>query len=81
MSIGDGTIGGTKDATDEVEFPEEMLIPDSDDYVQAVIQETYDNWEQNLWDPSYFQDQAILAPTHEEVDKVNDRMISQLSST
>ena len=56
-----------------------MLIPDFDDHVQAVIQETYDNWEQNLWDPFYFQDRAILAPTHEQVDKVNDRMISQLS--
>ncbi|PWA54476.1 ATP-dependent DNA helicase PIF1 [Artemisia annua] len=56
LSIGDGTIGGTKDGTAEVEFPEEMLIPDSDDHVQAVIQETYDNWEKNLWDRSYFQD-------------------------
>ena len=79
MSIGDGLIGGTKDGTAEIEFPEEMLIPNSDDHVQAVIQETYDNWEDNLWDPSYFQDRAILAPTHEQVDKVNDPMISQLS--
>ena len=56
LSIGNGTIGRTIDGTSEIEFPEEMLIPDSDDHVQAVIQETYDNWEDNLWDPSYFQD-------------------------
>ena len=62
----------------EVEFPEEMLIPDSDDHVGSVIQETYQNWEENLWNPSYFQDRAILAPTHEEVDKVNERMMSLL---
>ncbi|GJU86798.1 ATP-dependent DNA helicase PIF1-like protein [Tanacetum coccineum] len=36
--------------------------------------------EQNLWDPTYFQDKAILAPTHEEVDKVNERMMSKLPS-
>ncbi|PWA51689.1 ATP-dependent DNA helicase PIF1 [Artemisia annua] len=55
-----------------------MLISDSDDHVGAVIQETYNNWEKNQWDLTYFQDRAILAPTHQEVDKINDRMMSML---
>ncbi|PWA50508.1 ATP-dependent DNA helicase PIF1 [Artemisia annua] len=63
---------------EEVEFHQEMLIPDSDDHVGAIIKDTYENWEDNLWDPLYFQDRAILAPTHEQVDKINDRMMSKL---
>ncbi|GJY15123.1 ATP-dependent DNA helicase PIF1-like protein, partial [Tanacetum coccineum] len=62
----------------EVEFPQEMLIPDSNDHVECLIKETYDNWDQNLWDPTYFQDRAILAPTHEQVEKINERMMSKL---
>ncbi|GKG49749.1 ATP-dependent DNA helicase PIF1-like protein, partial [Tanacetum coccineum] len=54
-------------------MPEEMLIPNSDDHIEALIQETYGNWEQNLRDLKYIQDRAILAPTHEQVDKINDR--------
>ncbi|GJR55020.1 ATP-dependent DNA helicase PIF1-like protein [Tanacetum coccineum] len=75
LSIGDGKIGGKNDGHAEVEFPEDMLIPDSDDHVETIIKETYENWQQQLWDPTYFQDRAILAPTHKEVDKVNARII------
>ena len=46
--------------------------------IAYVIQETYENWKQNMWDATYFQDKAILAPTHEEVDKVNEHMMSKL---
>ncbi|GKD77184.1 ATP-dependent DNA helicase PIF1-like protein, partial [Tanacetum coccineum] len=76
----EGKIGGKNDCHAEVEFPKEMLLPDLDDHVNDVIKETYDNWEEKLWDPTYFQDRAILAPTHEQVDKVNERMMSKLPS-
>ena len=79
LNIGDGKIGGKNDGHAEVEFPEDMLIPNSDDHIDAIIKETYGNWEDNLWDPTYFQDRAILAPTHDMVDKVNERMMSKLS--
>ncbi|GKE07307.1 ATP-dependent DNA helicase PIF1-like protein [Tanacetum coccineum] len=72
-----GKIGGKNDGHAEVEFPEEMLIPDSDDHVGSAIKEVYDNWEQNIFDPTYFQDRAI-PPTHEQVDKVNNRMMAML---
>ncbi|PWA94737.1 ATP-dependent DNA helicase PIF1 [Artemisia annua] len=54
-----------------------MLILDSDDHVDAIVKETYDNWEQNLWDPTYFQDRTILAHTDEEVNKINECMMSK----
>ncbi|GKA16151.1 ATP-dependent DNA helicase PIF1-like protein [Tanacetum coccineum] len=46
LSIGDGKIGGKNDGHVEVEFPEDMLIPDSDDNVETIIKETYENWQQ-----------------------------------
>ena len=78
MNIGDGKIGGKNDGHVEVEFPEDMLILNSGDHIDAIIKETYGNWEDNLSDPTYFQDRAILAPTHDMVDKVNERMMSKL---
>ena len=41
--------------------------------MDVVTQEIYPNI--MLWVPSYFQDRAILAPTHDEVDKVNNHMM------
>nr|GEW01750.1 uncharacterized protein [Tanacetum cinerariifolium] len=73
--IATGKIGGKNDGHAEVEFPKEILIPDSDDHVGSVIKEVYDDWEKNMFDPTYFQDRAILAPTHEQVNKANNRMM------
>ena len=78
LDIGDGKVGGTNDGESVVKFPKDMLIPDSDDHVDAVTQHIYPNIMSNLWFPSYFQDRAILAPTHDEVDKVNKHMMSKI---
>ena len=78
LNIGDGKIGGKNDGHAEVVFPNEMLIPNSNNHVESIIKETYEDWEQHLWEPSYFQDRAILAPTHEEVEKINSSMMSKL---
>nr|GEZ33902.1 ATP-dependent DNA helicase PIF1-like [Tanacetum cinerariifolium] len=34
----------------------------------------------NMWVPTYFQERAILAPAHEHVDKINERMLAKLLS-
>nr|GFA36545.1 hypothetical protein [Tanacetum cinerariifolium] len=59
-----------------VEFPNDMLIPDSDDHIGSIIHESYPDLLQNQYDPDYFQERAILAPNHELVDMINDRMLS-----
>ncbi|GKA28654.1 ATP-dependent DNA helicase PIF1-like protein [Tanacetum coccineum] len=76
LNIGNGKIGGNNDGEANVEFPDDTLIPDSDDHVGSIIHETYPDLLQNLYDPDYFQERAILAPTHELVDMINDRMLS-----
>ncbi|GKC02649.1 uncharacterized protein Tco_0994259 [Tanacetum coccineum] len=45
LSIGDGKIDGKNDGHAEVEFPKDMLIPDSDVHVETIIKETYENWQ------------------------------------
>ncbi|GJU72026.1 ATP-dependent DNA helicase PIF1-like protein [Tanacetum coccineum] len=45
-------VGGKNDGHAQVEFPEDMLIPDSDDHLETMIHETYENWQQNFWDPT-----------------------------
>ncbi|GJQ94135.1 ATP-dependent DNA helicase PIF1-like protein [Tanacetum coccineum] len=53
-----------------------VLFGESDDHVGLIIHETYPHLLQNLWNPEYFQERAILAPTHEMVDMINKRMLS-----
>nr|GEY36106.1 helicase-like protein [Tanacetum cinerariifolium] len=48
LNVGEGKIGGKNDGHAVVEFPEEMLLPNSDDHIEALIQETYENWKQRL---------------------------------
>ena len=78
LDIGDGKIGGKNEENATVVFPDSMLIPESDDHVGSIIRETYPNLLNNLWDPKFFQERAILAPTHEMVDRINDRMLDLL---
>ncbi|GJU99339.1 ATP-dependent DNA helicase PIF1-like protein, partial [Tanacetum coccineum] len=58
-------------------------VEEINDFAQWILNTgegkiVYDDWEQNMFDPTYFQDKAILAPTHEQVDKVNNRMMAML---
>ena len=78
LDIGNGKIGGKKEENATVVFPDSMLIQESDDHVGSIISETYPQLQQNLWNSDYFQERAILAPTHEMVDTINDRMLDLL---
>ncbi|GKA29924.1 zf-CCHC domain-containing protein [Tanacetum coccineum] len=78
MRLGNGKVSGANDGESTIVFPDNMLIPETDDDVGAIIDDTYPNLLQNLWNPSFFQEKAILAPTHEMVDIINERMLSLL---
>ena len=78
LDIGNGTIGEKNDGESTVDFEDDMLIPDSDDHIRSIIEQTYPELEKNLYTSSYFQERAILAPTHELVDMVNNKMLDLL---
>ena len=43
LDIGNGKVGGKNDGEATVVFPDDMLIPDSEDHVGSIIRDTYPN--------------------------------------
>ena len=78
LNVGNGTIGEPNDGEGSIEIPKDILIDESSDVVASIISFTYANLKENLSNPTYFQDRAILAPTHEVVDLVNDRLLEMM---
>nr|GEV71668.1 ATP-dependent DNA helicase PIF2-like [Tanacetum cinerariifolium] len=54
LEIGNGKVGGVNDGESTIVFPDNMLIPETDDDVGAIVDDTYPNLLQNLWNPSFF---------------------------
>ncbi|XP_012839282.1 PREDICTED: uncharacterized protein LOC105959688 [Erythranthe guttata] len=76
LSIGDGTIGDPNEGVVSIEIPDDLLIKESADPLASIVNETYPSFLENMDDISYLQHRAILAPTNEIVDVVNDYMLS-----
>ncbi|XP_023747871.1 uncharacterized protein LOC111896083 [Lactuca sativa] len=74
-SITPGIIGGPNDDEVEVKFREYVIIPSTGDHIHSIVSTIYSSFQNHLVDPSYFQDKAILVPTNEEVDTINDYML------
>lgn len=53
-----------------------MLIQKEGNSIAAIVESIYPSILENLWDPKYFQERAILAPTHEVGNVVNDYILS-----
>lgn len=80
LKVGDGTLGEHNDGIAEIEIPPEFLITDSDEPIEAISKAVYG-------DPSslkankeakFFQERAILCPTNEDVNMINDYMLDKL---
>ncbi|XP_028791065.1 ATP-dependent DNA helicase PIF1-like [Neltuma alba] len=78
LDVGDGNLGMPHDGIAEIEIPDDLLITNYDDPVSAIVSATYPDLLQNLSSFDYFNDRAILAPTIEVVNQVNDYMCSLL---
>ncbi|KAL7085980.1 hypothetical protein ACP275_14G310800 [Erythranthe tilingii] len=76
LSIGDGTNGDDNDGVMDIEIPDDLLIKPLGNHLASIVEETYPNLLANIMDSEYLQQRAILAPTNEIVDKVNDYMLS-----
>ncbi|XP_071739529.1 uncharacterized protein [Rutidosis leptorrhynchoides] len=76
--IGNGTVGETNDGECDVDIPDDVLITDAEDPIGSLIASIYPNFIQNLGNPEYYEDRAILAPTHDVVNIINDHMMTFL---
>ncbi|XP_022009102.1 uncharacterized protein LOC110908458 [Helianthus annuus] len=76
LDLGEGNIGGSNDGEAIIEIPDDLLIMDSNDPVSDLIDFVYPSIIQNFSVATFFQERAILAPTNEVVDEINDRLLS-----
>ncbi|KAH7545387.1 hypothetical protein FEM48_Zijuj01G0088100 [Ziziphus jujuba var. spinosa] len=75
-SIGDGTIGGPNDGHAMIDIPNDLLIKYTEDSAASIVNSTYPSFSENINDPSYLQERAILAPTLDIVESINDYVSS-----
>lgn len=77
LGIGDGSVGENDDDVDiSVQIPDDFLIKSSGDSLASIVCSTYPSFLDNMNDLSFFKDRAILAPKNDDVDKINDYMLS-----
>ena len=72
LRVGDGT--ETADENDFIKLPEEMCCKSED--VDAFISEIYNDIEFNYDNCEYLVERAILCPKNDNVDKINEKVIS-----
>ncbi|XP_071718998.1 uncharacterized protein [Rutidosis leptorrhynchoides] len=81
LKIGEGKINEPNDGeADDVRFPRDVLLTADSNHVESIVSAIYPSLHANLHDGMFFQDKAILAPTNEEVDCINDHMLAIIDS-
>ncbi|RID75775.1 hypothetical protein BRARA_B02803 [Brassica rapa] len=77
--FGDGKINLPNDGQVEIDIPSDLLIQNSgEDPIETMAKEVYGQAFQTSTDKDLYRHRAILTPTNDEVDKINDYMLSQL---
>ncbi|KAF8100728.1 hypothetical protein N665_0218s0066 [Sinapis alba] len=68
------------DGEAEIEIPSAFLIMDSDEPIEAISKAVYSDIIslQKNKDPKFFQQRAILCPTNEDVNMINQDMLDKL---
>ncbi|CAN6801732.1 unnamed protein product [Brassica oleracea var. botrytis] len=82
LDVGDGKINEPNNGETIINIPKNLLITECGDPIEAIVSETYGNTFKDSKDPIFFfQERAILCPTNEEVDVVNNYMLDRLTGT
>ncbi|KAL7155177.1 hypothetical protein ABFS83_03G058200 [Erythranthe nasuta] len=76
LMLGNGTNGDPNDGVVDIEIPDDLLIKSSSNPLASIVEEIYPSFLTKLNDHNYFEERAILAPTNEIVEVVNDYMLS-----
>ncbi|XP_074297083.1 uncharacterized protein LOC141627761 [Silene latifolia] len=63
----------------DLELPADLLIEDVKNPIKTLVDVTYPDLLAQLWNPEYLQERAILAPTHEIVESVNEYVLSLIN--
>nr|XP_043624130.1 uncharacterized protein LOC122595729 [Erigeron canadensis] len=78
LQLGEGLLGDSNDGEVDIQIPDNLLILDSVNPLSSLIEFTYPDIHNSLNDPLYFQQRAILAPTHDVVNEINERLLEMM---
>ncbi|XP_022004353.1 uncharacterized protein LOC110901902 [Helianthus annuus] len=76
LELVEGKIGGSDDCEVVIAIPEDLLIKCSVDPMSDLIDFVYPSLLQLYKDKDYFAERAILAPTNEVVQEINERLLA-----
>ncbi|KAM3257173.1 hypothetical protein ACQJBY_049478 [Aegilops geniculata] len=84
LSIGDGTAHAVtregESSPSWITIPDELLIHAVDNIIDAIVQAVYVDLLARYSNPAYVRERAILTPTNETAEKINDHVLSLLPS-
>ncbi|XP_056855468.1 uncharacterized protein LOC108807616 [Raphanus sativus] len=80
LDVGDGKLGGDNDGEVVINIPDEFLITDVDEPIEAISKAVYGDVVslQHNREAKFFQERAILCPTNEDVNRINQHMLDKL---
>lgn len=79
LDLGDGKLGSDTDGEAMIDIPDDLCIDQhSGNHVADIVSFTYPSLMDNLQNADFFLDRAILAPTLDLVEKVNDYIMSMI---
>lgn len=81
LDVGDGKINEPNEGEAEIDIPEEFLITDEEEPIESISRKIYGDSSslQENKDPIFFQGRAILCPTNEDVNMINQHMLDKLN--
>ncbi|XP_023754308.2 uncharacterized protein LOC111902734 [Lactuca sativa] len=79
LDIGKGKVGGLNDGEAIIDIPDDLLIVDSTNPIGSLIEFVYPYIVENVKNPIYFQERAILTPKNEVVQEINERLLKLFS--
>ncbi|GAU51410.1 hypothetical protein TSUD_413210 [Trifolium subterraneum] len=81
LGIGDGKIGTFDDGDMVVDIPLGILVSCETNPIGDIVNLIYPELLKNMFVPNFFEDRAILAPTLEIVEQINDYVLSLIPSS
>ncbi|WOL11407.1 ATP-dependent DNA helicase PIF1 [Canna indica] len=76
LKVGDGKLSEPNDGEAQISIPQELLITYFEDPIAVIVHSTYPSLLENYTNPDYLKGRAILTPTLDIVEKVNDYILS-----
>ena len=74
LKIGDGELNNSESEA-LIEIPHDLLIQPSSHPFNDIVKATYPDFHTKFSDSKYLEERAILAPTNEVIEEINDYMI------